>query len=151
MPLYFAYGSNMDAAAMRERCPNARMLGRARLARHRFVLMPSGYASITRDPGSEVHGVLFDLALSDIPPLDRYEAVDEGLYVKAVQPVLREGGAPCQALIYIGTEQGEGAATPAYIDGVIAAAREVGLPPAYVAMLERLRTMPGGRVGGRAR
>jgi hypothetical protein len=30
MPLYFAYGSNMDAAAMRSRCPNSAALGTAR-------------------------------------------------------------------------------------------------------------------------
>lgn len=39
MPLYFAYGSNMDREAMRVRCPNSRALGRARLARHRFFIM----------------------------------------------------------------------------------------------------------------
>ncbi|RYE82539.1 MAG: gamma-glutamylcyclotransferase, partial [Hyphomicrobiales bacterium] len=36
MPLYFAYGANMDIAAMRERCPRSTPLGLARLPRHRF-------------------------------------------------------------------------------------------------------------------
>jgi gamma-glutamylcyclotransferase (GGCT)/AIG2-like uncharacterized protein YtfP len=148
VPLYFAYGSNMDEAAMRDRCPKARKLGLARLARHRFMVMTSGYASVARDPGSEVHGVLFDLALSDIPPLDRYEAVDEGLYVKVAQPLLREDGSPCEALIYIGVDEGEGAAIPGYIEGVIAAARAVGLPSAYVAMLEGFRPSAVGQAAG---
>jgi gamma-glutamylcyclotransferase (GGCT)/AIG2-like uncharacterized protein YtfP len=73
MPLYFAYGSNMDTAAMRKRCPNAQALGRARLAGHRFFIMAEGFASIARDRAAEVHGVLYQLALSDIGPLDRYE------------------------------------------------------------------------------
>jgi len=34
MPLTFAYGSNMDAQAMAQRCPRGKMLGRARLPRH---------------------------------------------------------------------------------------------------------------------
>ena len=32
MPLYFAYGSNMDVEGMTRRCPRAKPLGRARLA-----------------------------------------------------------------------------------------------------------------------
>ena len=102
MPFYFAYGSNMDAAAMRARCPKSRPLGRARLARHRFALMADGHATVVRDPNSETHGVLYDLALSDVPALDRYEEVSRGLYRKAIQPVLRADGSPARALVYIG-------------------------------------------------
>ena len=144
MPLYFAYGSNMDEAALQRRCPKARALGLARLVRHRFVLMPNGYASVRRDPVSDVHGVLFDLALSDVRPLDRYEDVDRGLYTKVIQPVVRHKGLPVQALLYVGAAAGpsagagQGAAEAGYMAGVVAAARAVGLPPAYVAMLEGL-------------
>ena len=53
MPLYFAYGSNMDAAAMAARCPGSRQLGCARLARHRLVVMAEGYLSLLRDPRHE--------------------------------------------------------------------------------------------------
>ena len=148
MPLYFAYGSNMDEAALRTRCFKARALGVARLARHRFVLMGNGWASVRRDAGSDVHGVLFDLALSDIGPLDRYEDVADGLYVKAIQPVIRAGGQPCQALVYLGTDEKTGGMPrPGYMEGIVAAAHAVALPPPYVAMLERMA--PGGRSGKR--
>ncbi|MEN9708785.1 MAG: hypothetical protein RIQ68_1193, partial [Pseudomonadota bacterium] len=50
MPLYFAYGSNMDVKAMAERCPRSTALGPARLARHRFFIMDSGWASVCADP-----------------------------------------------------------------------------------------------------
>jgi hypothetical protein len=147
MPLYFAYGSNMDEAAMRARCPGARALGRARLPRHRFVLMGNGYASVHRDPRTEVHGVLFDLKLSDVPPLDRYEEVTRGLYTKVVQPVIRDGGAPCSALIYFGTDRTTGGTSPTgYMEAIVAAARTAGLPVAHIAALEALtpeRSMPG--------
>ncbi|HLH12995.1 MAG TPA: gamma-glutamylcyclotransferase family protein, partial [Methylovirgula sp.] len=78
--LYFAYGSNMDRAAMHRRCPNSRALGRARLARHRLFIAAPGYVSIKTDPRADVHGVLYDLALSDVAALDRYEEVGRGLY-----------------------------------------------------------------------
>lgn len=147
MPLYFAYGSNMDAAAMRQRCPRAKPLGRACLKRHRFVLMGNGYASVHRDPRAEVHGVLFDLALSDVAPLDRYEEVAAGLYVKAVQPVVRHGAGPCQALIYIGTDPRVGGRPPArYMEAVVAAARAAGLPPTYILHLETWLPRPGARM-----
>ena len=75
MPLYFAYGANMDAGAMAARCPRSTLIGQGRLNRHRFIIMREGYASVVRDPTSTVWGVLWDLALADVPALDRYEGV----------------------------------------------------------------------------
>jgi len=137
MPFYFAYGSNMDAAAMAARCPKSRVLGRGRLARHRFALMADGYATVVRDAASETHGVLYDLALSDMPALDRYEEISRGLYSKAVQPVLRADGRPVRALVYVGAASpAPGAAKkPAYMQDIIAAAREAELPAPYVDFL----------------
>ena len=143
MPLYFAYGSNMDEAALATRCPKARKLGRARLARHRFALMSSGYATVRRDPRAEVHGILYDLALSDVGPLDRYEEVDGGLYVKAIQPVLREDAGSARALVYFGCDETDGPPVPGYMEAVVAAARTAALPAPYIAMLEGF--VPGAR------
>ncbi len=140
MPLYFAYGSNMDLAAMRLRCPKARPLGRARLPRHRFGLMgKTGYATMQPEPSSTVHGLLFELALSDVAPLDRYEGVAHGLYGKVWQPVLPAGGGACQAMIYVGTDVTVGGTPPpGYMEGIVAAARAAALPSDYVASLETM-------------
>ena len=100
MPLYFAYGSNMDRAAMAGRCPASRAIGPARLARHRFLVMSEGYATVVRDPRRTVWGLLWELALPDVPALDRYESLHTGLYAKVVQPVLTERG-PRQAIVYV--------------------------------------------------
>ena len=137
MPLYFAYGSNMDLAAMRSRCPASRPLGVARLARHRLVVVREGYASVVRDPRRTVLGVLWDLALADVPALDRYEAVASRLYVKTSQPVLTEAG-PRRALIYVATGTAAGSARPGYLERVIAAGAEAGLPAAYLRELAAL-------------
>lgn len=146
MPLYFAYGANMDVAAMAARCPRSRPLGRARLARHRFIVMETGYASVTRDNRATVHGLLWDLALSDTPALDRYEDVARGLYRKLVLPVLREttpGSA--HALVYVGCAEREGAPRPGYMESVAAAARALTLPTPYVAFLDSLIPRAAGR------
>lgn len=143
--LYFAYGSNMDLAAMRLRCPRSRPLGPARLMRHRFHLMRrTGYASVRRDPRATVHGLLFDLALADVPALDLYEDVAHGLYTKSLQPVLPASGGARRALIYLGSDTGEGGAPPAgYMEGILAAAGAAALPRAYRVALEA--HLPRGR------
>ena len=88
MPFYFAYGSNMDSAAMAKRCPKARVMGLARLPRHRFFIMSEGYASVRRDPRRSVLGVLWDVPLSGMPALDLYESLQSGLSSKISQPVI---------------------------------------------------------------
>ncbi len=138
MPLHFAYGSNMDAAAMARRCPRSRLLGRARLARWRFVIMPSGFASVVPDPRANVHGALWDVPVSDVLALDRYEQVGQGLYAKRMIPVLKEPFGASPALMYVGAAPSQGAAWPGYLAEIVAAAQKLDLPAAYVGYLAYL-------------
>ena len=148
MPLYFAYGSNMDASAMARRCPRSKALGPARLLRHRLAVMREGWLTIARDPRSAVHGVLWELALADVPALDRYEGLARGLYVKLIQPVVAERG-PRQAIVYFGANVGPGAARHDYIADVIAAARSWPLPAEAIEALERLAAVGSSMGGGK--
>ncbi len=132
MPLYFAYGANMDAAAMALRCPASRLIGRGRLNRHRFFIMKEGWASVRRDPQGTVWGVLWDLALGDVPALDRYEGVSGGLYVKAYQPITSETGGTKRALIYLGRSAVSGQPRPDYMEAVVTAGEAAQLPPPYL-------------------
>ncbi len=131
MPLYFAYGANMDAAAMALRCPVSRLIGGGHLPDYRFIIMREGYASVVRDPTRIVWGVLWELASDDIPALDRYEGVAGGLYTKATLPVRTSGGVK-RALIYLGCSTAPGRPRPGYLEAVLAAARAAQLPPAYL-------------------
>jgi len=149
MPLYFAYGANMDLAGMAERCPLSRPLGRARLARHRILVMAEGFASIAPDPRENVHGVLWDLALSDVPGLDRFEQVGSGLYAKITQPVVTPGAAK-RALVYVGANTGPGRVHPDYIATVLEAARTWPLAEEGMAALERLAREAGVKVEAEA-
>lgn len=130
MPLYFAYGANMNIADMAKRAPGSKPLGLARLPRHRFIIMSEGYASIVRDARFAVHGMLWDLALADLRPLDRFEGVDRGLYVKLNQPVITASGAK-RALVYVAASAQPGKPRPGYLEDILAAAAEIGLPAAY--------------------
>ncbi len=122
---------------MARRCPRSRALGLARLERHRLAVMREGWLTAARNPSSAVHGVLWDLALSDIAALDRHENLSQGLYVKLIQAVMAERG-PKQAIVYFGVNSGPGAARGAYLTEVLAAAKAWPLPAAGVEALERL-------------
>ena len=134
MPLYFAYGSNMDRNAMLRRCPASKPVGIGRLMRHRFIVFDEGYASVTRDPQRAVWGMVWDLALADVPALDRYESLSTGLYTKAIQPVVT-GQGPRRAIVYVGRSARPGAPKAGYMEGVIEAATHAGLPEDYVRSL----------------
>jgi hypothetical protein len=137
MPLYFAYGANMSVEAMGRRCPRSKPLSLARLERHHLAIMREGWLTPVRDPRSSVHGVLWDLALSDVPALDRYEGLPQGLYAKATQMVITRVGVK-RALVYFGTNGGPGRALPDYLAAVIAAARSWPLPTVAIETLEGL-------------
>jgi gamma-glutamylcyclotransferase (GGCT)/AIG2-like uncharacterized protein YtfP len=147
VPLYFAYGSNMDAAAMAVRCPRSRLIGRGRLAGYRTILMLSGFVSVAPDRRMCVHGVLWDVAVGDVAALDRYEDVAHGLYAKKNLPILREPVGSVRALTYVGARANFGAASRDYFDAVVAAARAQALPGAYIDYLLSLTSdrQPGRR------
>jgi len=148
MPLYFAYGSNMSADGMARRCPRSTVLGLARLERHRLAVMREGWLTAVRDPRACVH-VLWDLALSDVPALDRYEGVAQGLYAKAAHPVVGPCG-PRRALVYFGANSGPGISRADYMTEIVAAARAWPLPAQAIAALEIFLQAPGrGRATGR--
>jgi hypothetical protein len=127
----------MDAGAMGRRCPRSKALGLARLERHRLAVMREGWLTAVRAPSSAVHGLLWDLALSDIAALDRYEGLSQGLYAKLTQAVIAARG-PRKAIVYFGANAGPGAVRPDYLAEVLAAARSWPIPAEGVEMLERL-------------
>jgi Gamma-glutamyl cyclotransferase, AIG2-like len=149
MPLFFAYGANMDVGAMARRCPRSKPLGVARLMRHRLVAMREGWLNVTRDAHASVHGVLWDVALADVAALDRYEGLGEGLYAKALQGVVGKGGAK-RALVYFGANNGPGIVQADYLEVVIGAARHWDLPPAALAALRAFSTKAGEGASGMA-
>ena len=68
---YFAYGSNMNPDRIRERIPNARVVGRATIRGWRLV--ERLYADIERAKGGRVEGVLYLVSESEVHRLDAYE------------------------------------------------------------------------------
>ena len=141
MTLYFAYGANMERAAMRKRCPGAAALGRARLAGWRYVIA-EGYGSVAPSPGMCVYGVLWRLTPRDLAALNAFESLDSGLYRRMFVTVEAAAGR-ARALIYVGRRRGKRTPMPGYQERLVAAAQDWQLPPFYIDELRRLA--PGYR------
>lgn len=146
--VYFAYGSNMGTARLRERAPSAKPIAIGRLPSHvlswdkRSRADGSGKcdAEATGRSGDVVWGVLFELDAQDKPALDRAEGVGAG-YVEKRVTILTDDGA-VDALTYCATEK-DPALRPYrwYKALVVAGAREHQLPADYRRQLERVPTV----------
>jgi hypothetical protein len=135
MTLYFAYGANMERAAMRMRCPGATALGIARLTGWRYVIA-QGYGSVARAPGRAVFGVLWRLTPRDLAALNIFESLDSGLYRRLLLTV-ETNGKRARALVYVGRQHGRRRAMPGYQERVVAAASDWQLPRNHIAELRR--------------
>ena len=119
---------------------DARVPGRwglGKLPRHRFLITTDGYASVVRDPARSVLGVLWDLALSDVPALDRYESLHTGLYTKITQPIIAPGGAK-RALVYVGRSARRGQPKPGSSSQRAGGGPQLG-PPGRLPLRDRTR------------
>src|SRR3954453_19291359 len=85
MALYAAYGSNMDPAQMRERCPHSPVAGTGWLEGWRLTFggedlgWEGALATIVEAPGENVYVGLYDVTPHDEQVLDAWEGADNGL------------------------------------------------------------------------
>lgn len=144
MTRYFAYGSNMSVEQMAARCPHAILIGTGMLSGYRFMINTDRYATVVREPEAMVYGILWSLTGSDETSLDRYENVPGGTYTKeTIQVADLSTGNPDPAMVYIARDNRRGRPRPAYIAGVIAAARHHQFPAGYILELETWRPPAG--------
>ena len=110
MTVYFAYGSNMERAAMRKRCSGAQPLGPALLRGWRYVIA-AGYGTIVPASGMCVFGVLWKLTPRDLGTLNSYENLDSGLY-RRITLTVEIGGVRVRALVFMGRKRGSARPRP---------------------------------------
>ena len=134
--LYFAYGSNMDAEQMADRCPGAECAGVGTLPDYRFIINQRGYATLRSEEYAETPGVLWRLDAAHERALDRYEGYRVGLYDKCWRELRTESGDEIKALVYIDhRNQRLGTPRDGYIKRIIAGAEAYGLPEGHVGVL----------------
>lgn len=145
---YFAYGSNLCTQQMRQRCPGARVLGRACLRDHVLVfprfsrVRRGGVASVVPQAGAVVEGVLYALEPADLMALDGFEGTGAGHYTRGTLTVQDARGGAVEAWVYLAVPMGAAPHLPArdYLETILRGAVEHGLPEAYCAAIRGIRT-----------
>lgn len=144
---YFAYGSNLCAQQMARRCPEASDPRPAVLADHDWLINQRGVATVEPFPGSRVHGVLWRVSDRDLAALDKAEGVPVRYHRDRLTVHTPDGVSP--AWVYIDHRVQPGAPRDGYLERIIGAAVQHGLPPAWIEFLRRwdpvqwpLRTPP---------
>jgi hypothetical protein len=143
VPLYAAYGSNMDPNQMMERAPHSPMAGTGWLADWRLSFggedlgWEGSLATIVEEPDSQVFVVLYDVSPRDEARLDRWEG-SLGLYKKIrLRAQTLEG--TVVAWLYVLDAYEGGLPSARYLGVVADAAEAAGAPDDYV---NDLRTRP---------
>ena len=152
--LYFAYGSNLSEARLRENCPSARLVTVARLSGYRLAFTMrsdnwgGGVADIRPQPEGEVWGAVWCIATDESARLDRQEGVHatppryRRIDVAVVTP---EGDAlECLAYQVVTPATHEIPPSPRYRQTMLRGARACALPPDYV---ERIAALPDTSTG----
>lgn len=138
--LYAAYGSNLNHAQMRERCPEAKYLGSAMLKNQNLLFCGQpdhSFATIKTMAGKEVPIGLWEISARDEKSLDRYEGYPH-FYHKTVLPVTLDGE-EVHAMVYImDLAMPAGLPSVMYYNIVEKGYRDCGLDTAY--LKEALKT-----------
>ena len=152
--LYFAYGSNMHAGQMKERCPSAKFVCRAKLPSHRLAFTRKsvnrgcGVADILRDETKDVWGVVYELLESELENLDKDEDFRPGRpdpqneYTRENHYVWREGDA--KRLLLVSLYRGHPQPNPplpdfGYKNLIVGGAKHWQLPADYIQELESIQ------------
>jgi hypothetical protein len=148
--LYAAYGSNMDPAQMRTRCPHSPFAGTGWIPGWRLTFggedlgWEGALATLVEDPVGAVFVGLYDITAYDRISLDKWESADTGLYQTIT---LRVSTLDTDVLAWTYVLDGyEGGLPSARYLGLIAeAAEKAGAPADYV---NELRERPCRSIGG---
>jgi hypothetical protein len=82
-----------------------------------------------------VYGLLWSLTDEDLKALDEYEGVPAGHYTRTTIPV-QFRAKPLDAQVYLAADPAPEKPRRRYLKTIIQAARDLGLPPEYIAELE---------------
>ena len=140
MALYAAYGSNLDPAQMRERCPHSPVAGTGWVEGWRLTFggedlgWEGSLATMVEDPTEHVFVGLYDITDADARVLDAWEGGDVGLYRKIrVRVATLEGDK--LAWVYVLDGFAGGLPSARYLGVLADAAEKAGAPDDYVAAL----------------
>lgn len=127
--LYFAYGSNLNLAQMRVRCPKAKPVGSITLRDSRLVFR--GVADCAYEPGATIPGGLWRITPECEAALDRYEGVASGMYRREMVPLTGFDG-ETEMLLYAMNSTGIMPPSEGYLASIVQGYRDFKLPIKYL-------------------
>jgi AIG2-like family len=153
--LYAAYGSNLDPAQMRQRCPHSPVAGTGWISGWRLTFggedlgWEGALSTLVEDLDGDGHVfvALYDVTAQDETQLDSWEGADMGLYRKIRLRVHTLDG-EVLAWVYV-LDAFEGGLPSARYLGVLAdSAEKAGAPDEYVTELRRRPCRASGPYDG---
>ncbi len=149
VPLYAAYGSNMDPQRMMERCPHSPLRTTGWLLGWRLTFggedlgWDGALATIVEDPIEQVFVAVYDVTDEDEAALDSWESADTGLYRKTRVRVTTLLGEQLAWTYVLDAYEG-GLPSASYVGLLAEAAEAADAPADYV---EALRARPCRSIG----
>ncbi|GAB5001989.1 poly-gamma-glutamate hydrolase family protein [Mycobacterium avium subsp. hominissuis] len=133
--LYFAYGSNLCARQMAQRCPDAADPRPAVLADHDWLINQRGVATVEPLAGNQVHGVVWRISDGDLATLDSAEGVP--VRYRRDRLTVHTDDGPAPAWVYIDHRVTPGPPRPGYLPKIVDGATQHGLPQRWIDFLRR--------------
>ena len=153
---YIAYGSNLNKAQMKDRCPKATVFGTAEIKDYQLLFKKSKtkyYLTIEKKEGSIVPVAVWKITETDEKELDKREGVKTGCYYKAemelsVKCVADNQVRKIRGLIYIQPETHEiGQPTAEYMATCLQGYKDFGFDESILKKAEELSRNSGDASG----
>ena len=146
MPLYFAYGSNLDAEQMRERCPGSSLISTGVLKGYRIDFtrysrgFNGGVADVLADPAQDVWGKVWELTNEHFESLDGYEGYPI-VYTRFQSVIMGPREKFTDVWVYtVVNKKSFVAPSEFYLNIIKQAAIDYGFPESYRSMLNTITT-----------
>ena len=149
MPLYAAYGSNLDPSRMSARCPHSPLRSTGWLVGWRLTFggeelgWDGALATIVQDHLEQVFVALYDVTDEDVSLLDSWESADTGLYRKTMVRVSTMQGEQVAWAYVLDAFEG-GLPSASYLGVLADAAEAADAPIDYVRALRTRACRSGG-------
>ncbi|MDC0357983.1 gamma-glutamylcyclotransferase [Oligoflexia bacterium] len=144
MPLYFAYGSNMDLEQMQERCPASKVVSVGVLQDYRLdfthyaTRWNGGVGDVVPEGDATVWGLVFELPEEDLLRLDDFESRPH-VYDRCLVNIKIESEVLKDVWVYtIQNRKPFIAPSSRYLNTIKNAAKEWEFPKVYQEFLERI-------------
>lgn len=140
MPLYAAYGSNLDPRRMLARAPHSPLHSTGWLVGWRLTFggeehgWDGALATIVQDPFEQVFVAVYDVTDDDVAVMDSWESADSGLYRKVRVRVTTMLGEQVAWAYVLDAYEG-GLPSASYLGVLADAAESADAPADYVAAL----------------